>query len=302
MKPNGLRLVLHSVPAAHGWRWIALGWQVFRRAPLPLSALFAGYLLLASLLSLLGLPGALLSLMAVPLVGLAFMLSTHRVLQNKPFSWQALLQPLRLTRSRAQAQLKLGLLYAVALVTVLTLGDQVDGGQLDALHRALAEAGADEAGRQAAEKAIAHALSQGEFWAGLALRAGGVLLLSIPFWHAPALVHWGGQGALQALFSSTLGLWRNRAAFFINGLGWIAWLFGLSSALSLVLSVLGLGGMVPLLAMPLGLMLATVFNTSLYFMFVDSFRFVAADEGAAPASGEPAPPGEAGEQPPDLPT
>ena len=24
-------------------------------------------------------------------------------------------------------------------------------------------------------------------------------LLSVPFWHAPALVHWGGQGLTQAL-------------------------------------------------------------------------------------------------------
>ncbi|MBH9554164.1 BPSS1780 family membrane protein [Inhella gelatinilytica] len=297
MKPNGLRLVLHSVPAAQGWRWIALGWQVFRRAPMPLSGLFAGYLFLASLLSLLGLAGALLSLMAVPFVGLAFMLSTHRVLQNKPFEWQALLQPLKLTRSRAQAQLKLGVIYAVALVAVLTLGDQVDGGQLDALHKTLSEAGSDDAGRAAAEKALTDALGNPDFWGGVALRTLGVLLISIPFWHAPALVHWGGQGALQALFSSTLGLWRNRAAFFVNGLGWAAWLFGLSSVLSLVLGVLGLGGLVPLMAMPLGLFLATVFNASLYFMFVDSFRFVAADTPAASDGSAPAEP-----PPPELPT
>ena len=46
--------------------------------------------------------------------------------------------------------------------------------------------------------------------------------LSIPFWHAPALVHWQGQSVGQALFSSTLALWRCKGAFFAYSLAWTA--------------------------------------------------------------------------------
>jgi hypothetical protein len=37
----------------------------------------------------------------------------------------------------------------------------------------------------------------------------------VPFWHAPGLVHWGSQGVGQALFSSTLAVWRCRGAFVV---------------------------------------------------------------------------------------
>ena len=46
--------------------------------------------------------------------------------------------------------------------------------------------------------------------------------LSIPFWHAPALVYWGGQGWAKSLFFSTVALWRNKGAFALYGLGWLA--------------------------------------------------------------------------------
>ena len=47
-------------------------------------------------------------------------------------------------------------------------------------------------------------------------------LLSIPYWFAPALVHWGGQGVGQSLFSSTLALWRNKGAFTTFMATWVA--------------------------------------------------------------------------------
>ena len=64
-------------------------------------------------------------------------------------------------------------------------------------------------------------------------------LLSVPFWHAPALVHWGGQGVAQALFSSTLALWRNKAAFALNGLLWFAAFMTMSGIVTLLFTALG---------------------------------------------------------------
>ena len=55
----------------------------------------------------------------------------------------------------------------------------------------------------------------------LALGLGLAALLSVPFWHAPALVWWHGQGLAQSLFSSTLACWRNKGAFTIFGVAWM---------------------------------------------------------------------------------
>ena len=55
----------------------------------------------------------------------------------------------------------------------------------------------------------------------------------MPFWHAPALVHWGDQGPAQALFSSTLAVWRSRGAFAVYLLSWLGIIvaFGVTTAL-----------------------------------------------------------------------
>lgn len=278
-KPMGLKLTLHNVPPKQGLRWIVLGWQVFRRAPLALSSILALFLIAATLLSLVGLLGVFLGLAALPLLSLAYMLCTHQLLQNRAPNWQVFVQPFKLTKARSHAQLRLGILYVIGTVGLMLLANAIDGGRFEALQQALAQANQSEAAQKAAEAALNAALGDASlFWSSL-VRLGGMLLLSVPFWYAPALVHWGGQGALQALFSSSLGLWRNRAAFVLNGMAWL----GLLLAASLALAVLGilLGGaqLLALLVMPMTLFMASVFYASLYFMFVDSFRFVAAEGG-----------------------
>ena len=108
--------------------------------------------------------------------------------------------------------------------------------------------------------------------------AGGALLavvlgalLSMPFWHAPALVHWGGQGVRQALFSSTLALWRSKGAFFAYMVAWVGvlLLFGLITAV--VFGLIGVPQLSGLIGIPAGLVFSTVFYISVLFTFTDSF-------------------------------
>jgi hypothetical protein len=94
--------------------------------------------------------------------------------------------------------------------------------------------------------------------------------LSVPYWHATALVHWGGQTAGQAVFSSTLALWRNKGAFAVYCVGWLGLSLVTSVLASLVIASIGF----PLGALPvLGLLLAcsALFYVSLLFVFNDSF-------------------------------
>ena len=92
----------------------------------------------------------------------------------------------------------------------------------------------------------------------------------MPFWHAPALVHWGGQPWARSLFFSTVAIWRNKGAFAVYGLAWmVLWLA------VLVLVSLGVGLLGPqrftLVATPLTLIFSTVFYASLWFTFSDCF-------------------------------
>jgi len=84
-------------------------------------------------------------------------------------------------------------------------------------------------------------------------------------------VHWGGQGAGQALFSSTLALWRAKGAFAVYAAGWALITFGLGMVATAAVLMLGSRQLVSVLIMPAGLILSAMFYVSLWFSFTDSF-------------------------------
>jgi hypothetical protein len=268
VKPMVLRL--QTVPARHGMQWIRHGFKVFKRKPVALSGLFSVFLFSAFVILMLPAVGVMLLLMALPMLSLGFMLATHLVLQNLTPTAAVFLLPFKLTPERRNAQLLLCACYALATVAISWLSESIDGGSFENLQKL--------AGEGAAPEQIAEALADPQLFWGAVTRFGLAALLSIPFWHAPALIHWGGHGLLQALFSSTMGVWRNRAAFTVNALLWAALVIGMSLGASLLVASLGMGLLLPMLAMPLGLLLSTVFYASLYFTFVDCFVFGAPTE------------------------
>jgi hypothetical protein len=260
-----MQLHLQDVPARNGRLWIRHGFKVFQRQPLALSSLFGLFLFFGFVAMLIPGVGLLLTMASLPLLSLGFMLATHLVLQKKTPNAGVFIAPLRLTPERRRNQLLLCFGYAVAVLLIGLLADWADGGSTRDLQRLIAE--------NADNDAIANAATDPRLFWGVAVRLGLVTLLSVPFWHAPALVHWGGQGVAQALFSSTLALWRNKAAFALNALLWAGLLMAATGVVSLVFGLLGLTQFAPLMLMAVGLLLSTVFYASLYFTFVDCFMF-----------------------------
>ncbi|MFG6465777.1 BPSS1780 family membrane protein [Roseateles sp. BYS87W] len=262
-----MQLHLQTVPVRNGRLWIRHGFKVFQRQPLALSSLFGLFLFagfVALLIPGLGLP---LTMAMLPLLSLGFMLATHLVLQKKTPTAAVFVAPLKLTPERRRSQLLLCLGYAAAMLVVGFLADWVDDGSTRELQKLM------ESADKADADAIANAASDPRLFWGMATRMGLMGLLSVPYWHAPALVHWGGQGVAQALFSSTLALWRNKGAFALNTFLWGALLLTVASAVSLVFGLLGLQQLAPFVLMTAGLLLSTVFYASLYFSFVDCFMF-----------------------------
>lgn len=260
-----MQLHLQQVPARNGRLWIRHGFKVFQRQPLVLSGLFGLFLFAGFAAMLLPYVGLMLTMASLPLLSLGFMLATHLVLQKKTPTASVFIAPLKLTPERRRSQLLLCFGYAGAVLLIGLVADWVDGGSTRDLQRLIAE--------NADADTIANAATDPRLFWGLATRLGLVAMLSVPYWHAPALIHWGGQGVAQALFSSTLALWRNKAAFLLNALLWTGMLMGIAGLISLSFGLLGLTQFAPMVMMATGLLLSTVFYASLYFSFVDCFMF-----------------------------
>ena len=258
-------LSLLAVPAARGITWVRQGLQVFARRPLPLGGLFAMFLFVALLLMVVPLVGAVAVLMALPLVSLGFMLATQAIVNDRVPMPGIFLAPLRTDRTRRIALLQLGLAYAVASFVVVALTDWIDGGTFEALQAAMASSSAET------RDEIDRLLADPQLQTGIALRLLLAAALGLMFWHAPALVHWGGQGAAQALFSSTLACWRNKGAFVAFASSWVVLAGGIVLAMTLVARMLQMPVLMTAIVMPTVLLLSTVFYASLFFTFDDCF-------------------------------
>jgi hypothetical protein len=253
-----MRLTLHSHPASAGVRWFKAGFQEFFRQPLAYAGLFAVFMLVVLLVSWLPFVGGPLLMMSMPLLSLAFVMAAAGTRRGVPVRAAVLLAPWRsgpLLQRRRLFQLCLS--YAVALTLLLWLGGLIDGGQFERWLELTAkgEAGSPEWESLAADPAVRD---------GLLFRLVSGSLLSVLYWHAPALVQWADQGVAQALFSSALALWRSLGAFVVYNLCWLA--AGLV-LMVLQLTVPALG----ILMLPAWLLLSTAFYASLYASFVDSF-------------------------------
>ena len=255
---------LQTVSASHGSTWVRQGFRVFFKRPMAFTALFAAFMFAVLVLALLPFIGPLLVLVLLPLVRLAFMIASKQVLAGEVATPRVYAMPFRVSAQQGRAILQLGLLYAAATYAVMWLSDRVDGGAFDALMDALPAA-------QTAPEALAARLADPRLAFGMLMRFGLAGLLSVPFWHAPALVHWDGQGVAQSLFSSTLACWRNRGAFTIYSLVWFGLVAGLGGLGSLVFALLGAAQAFAAAAVPMSLFITTVFYASLFFTFADSF-------------------------------
>lgn len=259
----GLRL--QHVPTAAGTRWVRYGFAECLRQPMGYASLFALFMLAITVVSVLPLVGGPLMLMAVPLLSLAYMMATSGRQQGVAVNAAVYLAPWRGAEARQRRDLLvLCALYAVSTVAILALCNLVDGGRFDDLLAALA-------GGKAKPEDIQALMDSPGVQAGAIARVLLTALLSVPFWHAPALVVWGKQGPAQALFSSTLAVWRAKGAFFLYSLAWLGALGGAGLFAALLMAMMGLGALSFLVIMPMALFFTTAFYASLYFCFTDSF-------------------------------
>jgi hypothetical protein len=263
-----MTLQLKTVPASRGPRWVTSAFRLFARKPLLFTMMFSVFLFAALVVSLVPLLGGLVQMAALPLLSLGFMIASQSALNGGPVHPAQFLEPLRGDPLRRRSLLVLCAIYGVAALAILLLADAVSDNAWARLQALMMKG-------QPAQGEIDALLSEPGVATGVLL--AGVLgtLLSVLFWHAPALVHWGGQGVAQSLFSSTLAVWRCRGAFLTYSLAWVGVIAAFGLLAALLFGLLGTPQLANVVGVPAGLTFSTVFYISLLYTFTDSFGGVA---------------------------
>lgn len=259
-----MAMILRSVGPARGAQWVRDGVRLYLKRPLAFTALFVLFMCVALFVGLVPVIGGLLQMMLVPMLSLGFMVASQSALLDGPVHPSQFIDPLRGRPAQRRSLIVLCVAYGLLVVGVLLVSDLVaDGGfsrAMELMRRPNPPQGEIDA--LLTERPIV----AGTLF-GLTLLTG----VTVPFWHAPALVHWGSQGPGQALFSSTLAVWRCKGAFFAYSLAWAGVIAVFGTLLGLLFALFGVKQLAGLVAMPAGLMFSTVFYVSLLFTYEGCF-------------------------------
>lgn len=276
-------LQLKTVESSRGPRWIGDAFRLFKRRPLPFALMFISFLISAVFVSIVPVLGGVLQMMMLPLLSLGFMVASQSALLDGPVSPRQFIEPLQGDAKRRNALLILCVGYGICAGLILLLCNVVSDNAMLRFQELMANRDANPADVQALlnEPGVSMA-------AILGLTLGTAL--SIPYWHAPALVHWGGQGVAQALFSSALAVWKAKGALLSYLASWFVLILGIGLGSALIFGLLGMAQAASAVSIPAGLFLSTVFYISLLFTFNDSFGGASAVGRTDTTDRDPAPP------------
>jgi hypothetical protein len=259
---------LRIVPASTGLAWVKLGALTFFRQPLAMTGLFFMFMATVSVLSIIPMFGTAISMVLVPAATLGLMAATREASHGRFPMPVTLVTAFRSGASRARPMLVLGGMYAGALLVVVAVASLV-GGATPPLET-------PEGASASPEMAVEAIFNNPGFWLGLVMYLPTVMA----FWHAPALVHWHGVSPVKSLFFSFMACWSNRGAMFLYMIGWGGVMIALVLVMGLLATVLGGTQALGFVIYPAALFIASMFHTSIFFTFRDSF--VVEDDPALP--------------------
>lgn len=249
---------LNAVPARTGLLWVRLGMRTFLSQPLAMAGQFFMFMATVSVLSVVPLLGPAISLALVPAATLGLMAASREAHAGRFPMPVTLISAFRAGPERMRAMLVLGAAYAGALLLVMVVAMLVGAG--DAAPSAVK-------GTEVSSEALQAALTGPGLWL--------VMLLYVPvlaaFWHAPALVHWHGVSPLKSLFFSLLACWANKGAMLVFMAAWLGVIMLAGLVITLVAGLFGSPSALQAIMYPLVLLLASMFHTSIWFTFRDSF-------------------------------
>ncbi len=249
---------LNILPARTGIAWVKQGMRTFFKQPLALAGLFFMFMAVMTVASQVPVIGFVLAMTLLPAATLGLMVATRQASDGRFPMPLVLLAAFRAGRQQARAMLVLGALYAVGFLVTLGLSSLADGGDFARVYLG---------GATPTREMMLQPSFQGAMWLFIGLH----LPLSLMFWHAPALVHWHGFQPIKSLFFSLLACLRNFWAYAVFAVMWLAVLIFVVALVSTLGGLLGQPSLAGDLLFPALLLLASMFFTSLYFTFEDTF-------------------------------
>lgn len=266
--PQAPTLALRTLPPRAGLAWVQQGIATCARNPLGFIALLVVTTVGFNLIASLPLVGPAIALMAMPFVWLAYMRATRLTLGGQRFGLQVLADIWRVPAPRRQALVQVSGMYVAAMlasfiVVLLVYRNGPDAGLIGKLMQAMQEQ------RQEDFEAL---VAGGRLWIYALLLGSLVSVVSLVFWHAPALAHALGMRPGKALFFSAMACWHNRGAFAVYGLAWGALGFVVMTVSALAGQLLQSPAAAALIAAPAMALLMAAFYASLHFSTADCFQ------------------------------
>ena len=249
---------LNIVSPRAGVSWVYAGMRIFGRQPLAMGGLFFMFMTGLSLVALLPLVGGLLAMVLVPAATLGLMEASKEVQAGRFPMPSCLIAAFRQGSQASRAMLTLGMFYAMAVMGVVAASALLDGGQFAQFY----VQGGGLTGELLMDPQFRNAL-----WVSTLL----YLPVSLAFWHAPALVHWHGVPPVKSLFFSFVAMVRNMPAFLLYGVLWVLMSFAGGLALLMLTAMSGNTAIATYGLLPMALMVAAMFFSSLWFTYRDCF-------------------------------
>lgn len=241
---------LNYVAPKEGYTWIRQGIWLFKQNPLGFLMLVFMYVFAAQLAVIIPVIGVFAVLLLTPTLSVGFMTACRQAIQKeriKPSVYITALKSSPIVRKRI---LQLGLVYAAMIVLLsFILSLLVDFELLLPL--------------MTSDKAITpEALRQ----VYLVLFFGAMLYVPVAMlmWFSPVLVAWEDMSVPQALFSSALACWSNKAAFFLYLSIWSAILIAIPLTIGMIFDAINLGQVASYIIAPISMAGLTVMHCSFY--------------------------------------
>lgn len=250
-------MLLQTVPARQGLQWALQGMRTFWKQPLAMSGLFFLFMALVSLVSMLPLIGGVLALILMPAFTVGLMSATQSASEGR-FPMPSTLWTALRGGPRRVPMLQLGALYAAGFLLLMGASMLLDGGQFARVYLA---------GEPLKPELVEASGFQTALWVSMLL----YIPLSMLFWHAPALVLWQDISPVKSLFFSWMACWRNKGAFVVYTLAWAAVFSAAGIVAMLASSLMGDVQLTFPILMPLALLVAAMFFTSMLFTVKDCF-------------------------------
>jgi len=246
-----------NLPAIAGWRWIKMGWELFRQQP---SGIFTWTMLISLVLifsSLIAPIGPVIFIALVPTITYLTLCACRQIHSGKKLLFPEWFTPLK-QKPLVGKLLRLGLIYVgicllAGLISFLPFSPQISQAVT-----ILAE--------QDDLTPLVKALNMPMMIFGILY-----LLLAALFWYSPVLIGWHGFSIAKSLFFSAVACWRNKWALILYAVIWA----GIFTLIDLFLGVLvGIGlplTLVAILQVPANMVAGSVLYCSFYPTYITVF-------------------------------